>query len=352
MTRTITVTLLLTATLFAACGRDAVLKPLAGAGAKLEETSVSGVSSGAYMAGQFHVAHSSLVRGAGLVAGGPYGCAESIFADNMGGPGVAFINLSKARNGCMLDQMRLWGVPDPERLARRAAELALEDRIDPVSDLKADRVYLFSAKDDRIVVATIVTAAAQFYSQVGLAQDRIKLITGAPGGHAFLTDKEGLACGTTAEPYINGCGYDQAGAILAHIYGELKPRATEPAGELALFDQREFVAGFTEHGLADAGAVYTPRICRTGGCRVHVVFHGCMQGREKIQDAFVTKSGYLNWADGNRLIVLFPQVKASPVNPQGCWDWWGYTGREYLTRKGAQVTAVRRMLERLAQARG
>src|SRR3954467_11878831 len=37
---------------------------------------VSGISSGAFFAHQFHVAYSSLVTGAGIVAGGPYGCAD------------------------------------------------------------------------------------------------------------------------------------------------------------------------------------------------------------------------------------------------------------------------------------
>ena len=44
--------------------------------ADLRELTVSGVSSGAYMAVQFQVAYSQLVRGAGIIAGGPYDCAE------------------------------------------------------------------------------------------------------------------------------------------------------------------------------------------------------------------------------------------------------------------------------------
>ena len=39
---------------------------------------VSGLSSGGFFAHQFHVAFSSLVKGAGILAGGPYGCVESI----------------------------------------------------------------------------------------------------------------------------------------------------------------------------------------------------------------------------------------------------------------------------------
>ena len=39
---------------------------------------VSGISSGAFFAHQFHVAYSSLVKGAGLVAGGLYRCADQV----------------------------------------------------------------------------------------------------------------------------------------------------------------------------------------------------------------------------------------------------------------------------------
>jgi hypothetical protein len=46
-------------------------------GAELPQTSVSGLSSGGYMAGQFHTAHSKYVKGAAIVATGPYACARS-----------------------------------------------------------------------------------------------------------------------------------------------------------------------------------------------------------------------------------------------------------------------------------
>jgi hypothetical protein len=39
---------------------------------------VSGLSSGGFFAHQFHVAFSSLVKGAGILAGGPYGCVAAI----------------------------------------------------------------------------------------------------------------------------------------------------------------------------------------------------------------------------------------------------------------------------------
>src|SRR5882724_8023369 len=44
-------------------------------GADPKQTSVSGLSSGAYMAVQLQVAYSASIIGAGVIAGGPYYCA-------------------------------------------------------------------------------------------------------------------------------------------------------------------------------------------------------------------------------------------------------------------------------------
>jgi poly(3-hydroxybutyrate) depolymerase len=49
----------------------------------INTTTVSGLSSGGYMAVQLHVAFSSFIKGAGIFAGGPYHCAQgwlSLFA--------------------------------------------------------------------------------------------------------------------------------------------------------------------------------------------------------------------------------------------------------------------------------
>src|SRR3954469_22660665 len=61
------------------------VEPLA-AFAKLDPAgiTVSGISSGAFFAHQFHIAFSSLVNGAGIVAGGPFGCAAQV--DNITPP--------------------------------------------------------------------------------------------------------------------------------------------------------------------------------------------------------------------------------------------------------------------------
>ncbi len=99
---------------------------------------------------------------------------------------------------------------------------------------------------------------------------------------------------------------------------------------------------------------YIPERCRTqGGCRVHIVFHGCRQGLEQpeIGETFVRQSGYAGWAESNAIIILFPQATNSTLNPKGCWDWWGYTGPDFLTKDAPQMRAVEAMLERLGHVR-
>lgn len=328
------------------------LAPLPALGADISQTSVSGISSGAYMAGQFEIAHSKLVVGAAIIAGGPYGCADSAYSGMMPGPGAAFLNLSQAMNGCMLNAMRLWGVPDPEKLAEKTRDLAADGKIDPIADVQRDRVYLFSGINDQTVMPSIVAAAKDYYRALGLAPENIKYVSSLTAGHAFVTEDSGLACEKTGKPFVVHCNYDQAGELLSHIYGKLAPPKDAPTGTYSDFDQRPFTSDEPLNGLADSGVVYVPKQCAADTrCRVHIAFHGCTQNRAATGDAFIRETGFARWADSNDLVILFPQVAASPFNPQGCWDWWGYTGNNYLTREAPQIKAVDRMLERLGSPR-
>jgi poly(3-hydroxybutyrate) depolymerase len=319
-------------------------------GAVLDATSVSGISSGAYMAGQFQMAHAKLVTGAAIIAGGPYGCSESVFADSIPGPGTAFLNLSKAVNGCMLDLLGVWGVGDANVLAAKANSRAAKGEIDPLANVVNDRVYLFSGTADRTVVPSIVKHAADFYAKLGVPASNIKFVNTFPAGHAFVTESEGASCDRTGEPYIVDCDYDQAGELLRHIYGPLATANSAPGGQFVEFDQRPFHSGQMPDGMADKGVVYVPVACaKDGGCRIHIAFHGCAQNREKVGDAFIKETGFARWADTNKLVILFPQVATTVSNPQGCWDWWGYTGHDYLTRTAPQIVSVYNMIDALHQ---
>lgn len=330
------------AVVLTACTEPETEKPLPPLGATINATSVSGISSGAYMAGQFQLAHGDRVIGAAIIAGGPWGCAESAFGGLM--------NINKAVNGCMLNLMSALGVPNVPALAEKARRASASGTISTLPDITADKIYLFTGTEDRLVKPPIVVSAKSFYEGLGVPSANILLETKLPAGHAFITDNEGASCSITGEPYVNDCDYDQAGILLKHIYGPLKPRAEKLSGQLIAFDQRPYTEKLGSHGLSGTGLVYIPKSCEGNkGCRVHIAFHGCGQNRAAVGDVFASGSGFARWADTNDMIVLFPQTAKILSNPQACWDWWGYTGDNFLSRDAKQITAVNRMLDALAK---
>lgn len=318
--------------LFALCAGAASLPSY---NVDLAQTSASGISSGGFMSVQLHLAHSAIVSGVGVFAGGPYGCANG--------------SLRRAVDVCMA------GRADAAAAIERTRHAFQADAIDDPANLADDKVWLFSGYNDGVVRQGTMDALRDYYRFLAGEGD-VYYRDNLGAGHAQITQDFGAACDTTGGRFINDCDYDAAGALLQHIYGRLEPNTDgELSGQILDFAQAEFAAGDPgRSGLAATGYVYVPAACVAGArCRVHVALHGCLQNAGKIGDAFYRHAGYNAWADENRIIVLYPQTAAShfaPVNPQGCWDWWGYTDERYATRNGQQIRAVRAMLDRLAAA--
>lgn len=242
--------------LLAVASARAEPRPLPALNIEPGTASVSGLSSGGYMAVQLHVAYSATFKqGVGVVAAGPYDCAEGSMANVAG--------------RCMAHS---GPIPVEALVAetRRRAEVGL---IDPVANLATSRAYLFSGTKDSIVRPAVTDDLSAYY-RAFLPPANIAYEKGVPAEHAFVTDGYGNACDAKAvPPYINHCGFDLAGAILRQLYAPLDPRNDGgPAGKLAEFDQGEFVKG---HGMASVGWVYLPESCAAGGrCRLHVALHG------------------------------------------------------------------------------
>lgn len=322
--------MILTALLVAACGEaeapaDDNGLPTLGANGRV---SVAGISSGGYMAGQYQVAFSDQVSGAALIAAGPWACS--------GG------SVNTAIGQCVSGD----GI-DVEALTAQAKEMAAEGSISPTSDIGGHRVVLFSAADDVVVSESVVSAAADWLGEF-VATENVAQITDVPGVHGWIADGYGVDCQSFETPYINDCGYDLAGEILAHWYGELAP-ADDDSGRVVEFDQ----SAFGDASLTDIGYVFVPDRCSEPGCDVVVVFHGCQQSAEVIGTELVENSGFNRWAASNSTVVLYPQVQSSniaPMNPLGCWDWWGYTDDDYLSQSAPQLAAVQGMVERLASS--
>lgn len=305
-------------------------------GADMKQTSVSGLSSGAFMASQLQVAYSGSIVGAGVVAGGPYYCA----ANNMFYTGI-----------CM---GQTFVAPNASLMVAAAKGFEQSKVIDPLSNLKKRRVYVFSGTDDSIVKQIAVDSTVDFFKQTKVPAAQLKYVNNMPAGHAVITPGYGNDCSANAAPYISHCsldgkGYDQAGALLQHIYGTLNAQSSKSTGQMVAFDQTAF---FSMPGaLADVGYAYVPQSCKAGGCKVHVAIHGCGQSVQSVGNQFITDTGYNTWADTNQLIVLYPQVNKTiiPSNPAGCWDWWGYTGPSYAWKDSVQMKAIMGMVSKLGQ---
>ena len=301
------------------------------------DTSVSGLSAGAYMAVQFHVAYASTLSGAAIFAGGPYDCAEG--------------SLNTALTTCMTGSP---APPDPARAVDATKRFAAAGSIDDPSNLARQRVFLFGGANDTTVVPPVMDALESYYRAWNPAALRYE--KRHPGtGHTMPTLAYGGDCGTTAEPWIGKCNYDGAGIALAHIYGSLEPPASSLSGRFVSLAQATYLSNPASHSVADTGYAYIPASCEGGTqCRVHVAFHGCKQyASGSVGDRFYKHAGYNEWADTNRIVVLYPQtIPTNGTNPNGCWDWWGYDSPNYATRAAPQMAMVRRMIDAFAGGGG
>jgi poly(3-hydroxybutyrate) depolymerase len=318
----------------AGCGGPDRIEPVPALGVDGTRVTVSGISSGAYMAHQVHLARNERVTGAALFAGGPYACAAG--------------SLERALAECMAPE---GAGPDVAALAAVARKRAAAGTIAALEHLSGDRVFVFHGALDTTVGASVTRASAALYRDLdpGLA---IETDFDRAVAHVFPTDATGGPCDRAEPPYLGACGIDGVGLAfraLGLVAPDAAPPAT-PAGEWRAFDQSALEAPGARAHLDPVGLLYVPPGCAAGGCGLHVAFHGCEQSIGKLGRDFAEGSGYARWADLARVVVAFPQARASfmPLNPKACWDWWGYTGPAYDTRDGAQIEVIANLIDALA----
>jgi poly(3-hydroxybutyrate) depolymerase len=304
------------------------------------------------MAVQFATAWSSTIKGVGVIAGGPFWCAKA--------DAGSFFNPFKPKpimtavGPCMKGPLE-----DPTSFIEKADAKASAGEIDATQNIGRQKIYLFHGYNDAVVAKSVSDTAADFYRHyLGEANRGNLYYQSAIGaGHSLVvsqTEGSGLnECQANQTPFIDRCGYDQAGIVLQHIYGALTPPNRGPlTGAMEHFDQAVYTRpdGTASLSLADNGYVFVPRDCEAGeACRVHIALHGCQQDVGEIDRRFIDQTGYNSWADTNRIIILYPQTQVSFFNQNACWDWFGYIGYDdsYVTKSGGQIRAIKAMLDAL-----
>ncbi|HAT41877.1 MAG TPA: polyhydroxybutyrate depolymerase [Rheinheimera sp.] len=293
-------------------------------------TTLSGISSGAYMASQYHLAFSNDVQGVGLIAGGPWGCAQA--------------DLSTALAHCMAKPD---AKPDLAKADATLQAAAKAGKLASLDHVKNQPVYVLHGTLDQTVGTVVSDALVKQYQTLGA---KVTYDNTRPFAHHFPTLSTGTACDKSESPFLGNCNFDAAGALLKTLLPNLKAKANAASGQLLTLDQQA-LAGESASSLGDTAYLYVPSQCAAGqACQLHIAFHGCKQYADAIGDTFARGTGLNDYADSNNLVILYPQTEKSmmsPFNPNGCWDWWGYTGADYATKDGAQVKAVRALEQAL-----
>ncbi|UXZ54101.1 PHB depolymerase family esterase [Vreelandella venusta] len=301
--------------------------------------SVVGVSSGGYMATQLAVAWPERFSGVGVLAAGPWGCAQGA--------------LSLALNQCMNTRR---GVPSLDTLDQRRERYESLEQVGERGALAQLRAYIWHGDEDDTVSPELGSLLAEQWQRWLASSEQVRFVRSENTGHGWpiTLPKQSNAspqslggCRQGGGSHVLACDEDVADEMLSWLYPE---RSSSPSsGALVAFDQSEF----EEKGLADTGYVFIPQACEAGGCPVTVALHGCQMSVDAIGDTFVRHSGLNRWAEENEQVVLYPQAESSMANPQGCWDWWGFAESTWQinplhdTRDGTQVKALMAMLDRL-----
>ncbi|MDP4530296.1 PHB depolymerase family esterase [Alkalimonas delamerensis] len=294
------------------------------------QITVSGLSSGGYMASQFHIAHSSRVVGAGIFSAGPYFCARN--------------NLQLALQECVSQANA--ELPF-EQINQRMASWQHQGLIDPIVSLANSRAWLFHGQLDQRVDSQLTRQLKQQYQQ-WLPDAQIRLVDDKAVAHLFPTQSAGGSCEVSESPFIGHCQFAAASEMMDFLTAEATAYPEE-TGQIYQFDQYQ-LAGQPVRGMAQHGYLFVPEACKAGNtCALHISFHGCNQNAESVGQAYVRQTGFNEWAGQHRTVVLYPQTMATnaPLNPQACWDWWGYTSAAYATKEGEQINAVAQMIEAL-----
>ncbi|TFH85300.1 poly(3-hydroxybutyrate) depolymerase [Billgrantia azerbaijanica] len=308
-----------------------------------DDISVIGISSGGYMATQLAVAWPEHFTGLGVLAAGPWSCAEG--------------SLGQALGQCMSTRH---GPPDLDALADRRRDYQTRDLVGSDAAFATLRAFVWHGAADEVVAPTLGEAlATQLRDWLAAPETQLRVRQAPDTGHGWPIRTRGrdiptaqLAdCRLGGGTHLLACDTDLAGELLDWLHGDLVPpdAPADDAGQLLTFDQTAFDA----KGLADTGYLYLPAGCETGDCNLTLALHGCSMAAEQIGEAFVRHTGLNAWAAANDRAVLYPQAESSLANPRGCWDWWGFAESTWQlhplhdTREGTQMGALMAMLARL-----
>lgn len=334
-----------------------------------QQVSISGLSSGAFMAQQVHVTYSDIFSAVGSVAGGPFFCEEGRGPYTTPSDYFAFQEFyDQCLKGVGMNSDKV------ATFIAKAEELARAGQIAPLENLADDPVFIFHSPDDATVSIKSGEASLDFYSRIFKrykqelnlqTSNHLKFMSGFQGypndyqiahgmpASSALFDKfvnttfDNPPCAPKpfkgaseqgGDPYIYNCtkgpndevGYDLARDILEHLYGDIATPTPDKPENYFSFPQADFVPDLAErdlnvNGIGDTAFAYVPEACQNGdgNCRLHVALHGCQQYPEHTFEAvsgsqmagktvsfgdLFYRNIYNHIAEANDIIMIYPQA--------------------------------------------
>jgi poly(3-hydroxybutyrate) depolymerase len=101
--------------------------------------------------------------------------------------------------------------------------------IDSLQFVRRQKIYVFHGYNDAVVTKPVTDAAVEFYRHYLGEAGSLYYQNTIGAGHSLVVAQDPPlnnlnACEKSDTPFIDQCGYDQAGVILQHIYGALNDR--------------------------------------------------------------------------------------------------------------------------------
>lgn len=369
---------------------------------------ISGISSGGFMANQMATIFSSQFSGVGTVAGGFYYCAQAHLPKQIKkdastiGTGNLFLFepiasapwLHPQKGNPLYQSSICMGSPEQAILPDAYLKANVENKlVDPLSNVSDQKVFIYQGESDSTVKVQMQERLKSYYLSVGVKESNIAMLTGK-GNHNFPTDrKDGINCNQSKTPYVASCDLNLASILLAHLFDDKMIRTEINKNHIYVVDQTTELLNLSKTetdwmmpapSIAPYGYLYANDKCLANpkSCHMHIALHGCkmtdsfnedfqnqyqnqvlyyrivsMRSKKTamfpnlpvIEDKtnnygllkFVLDSGYIEYAEENDLMILFPQTWITennfPYNPNGCWDWFGWTGENYATNVGSET---------------
>lgn len=187
----------------------------------LDQTTVSGLSSGGYMAAQFQRAHADWVKGAAIVAAGPVYCAQN--------------NLMTALDHCI----NKVGSPIPlADINKQLKDWTAQGLLASEAQMKQSKIWLLHGTADQKISKEVANTLYQQY-QDWLPSAQLHYVQDKNFAHHMPTIGEGSACEISEAPFLGQCNYDAAGEALRFIRADLKAPVEQSNGTVYPIEQQK-----------------------------------------------------------------------------------------------------------------